>query len=392
MSAWREKIEQLVKRRGTDEPEPFGLTCPCGATVEGFRAERHQRVICRQCGEVFYVLPRNVYPPPQRRKKKQPPSAVAQEWLTSTATAVQTVSRSAVERVTGKVRSTVRSFFEWARSLLTPVRVVILGVVVVVVATGWWVHRSRQLEQAAVVLKEATEEGERALRSGDVFTAWKAFDQAAQAVDTLGRDDQLARRVRQLARETEAANNLCPKTLVELLEEADQVCRRRGAEAWKSVMGKYYRGTWVVLQTRVRRRRPEGSSSETESPSFDLDCPLVVAGRPVQFDGSLPVLERLDWSKKSGTSGAKADKRSAAPDDARQVILAVQLDQCWLERGRPGKWVVRCEPRSAFLWTDYATLRLAGLTPNSPQDEQRVKQILAEQERLVLGESESPEP
>src|SRR5690554_4849654 len=68
MSRWLSKASNALGRGMPHEPETFELECPCGATIRGVRRDDSQRVLCKDCGEAFFILPANVYPIPRSRQ------------------------------------------------------------------------------------------------------------------------------------------------------------------------------------------------------------------------------------------------------------------------------------------------------------------------------------
>ncbi|HID24395.1 MAG TPA: hypothetical protein EYP14_18630 [Planctomycetaceae bacterium] len=374
MASWREKATRLLNRTAQQEPVPFELLCPCGETIRGTRRNRCQRVLCKSCGEPYFVLPVSVYPPPRRGKKKKQSLATAdgaKQALTHVHTSVRQLGQRAKRRTVEAAKSWGASSVEAVRRTVTPFRVIMLSVIVVVGGTGYWVHRSRARERAEVQFKQSVHQGQAALKSGDLFSASKAFAEAVAALDVIGRDDRLARATRQMYRECRAASVLCPKTLLELVREADAVTRKGGASAWQAEMRSRFAGTWVVLHTRVRRS--VGANGEEH---LIVDYPLMVGGRPVELLADLHAFRQLDWS-------ALARQQSAADRQGVELIFAAQLEDCRLEDGTSERWVVVFDPRSGFLWSDYANYRTLGFRPETAHSEQHVKKLLSWQSKAI---------
>ncbi|NOX54686.1 MAG: hypothetical protein GXP27_09655 [Planctomycetes bacterium] len=372
MAKWREKATHLLNRSAQQEPVPFELLCPCGETIRGTRRSRCQRVLCKSCGEPFFILPISVYPPPVRRKKRKTGSSAPAglpQVLTDVTGRVRQFGRAARRRTSEAAKSWWTRSIESLQRALTPFRLIMFSVVVVVAGTGYWLHRSRARERAEVQFKQAVQLGEQALRNGDLLEAHQAFAQAVAALDVIGRDDQLARVTRQRYRECQAASRLCPKTLFELVTEADTVHRKQGDSAWQAEMkGRF---AWVVLHTRVRR-----SSGEKEEEHFIVDYPLMVGGRPVELIADLDVFRQLDWS-------ALANKQSSADERGVELIFAAELQACRLLDGKSEHWAIVFEPRSGFLWSDYANYCTLGFRAIDAQSEQHVKELLSWQSQTI---------
>src|SRR5690606_17229120 len=89
----------------------------------------------------------------------------------------QSVERRIVERVTGWGR--------FLRAQLTPFRLVLAGIMIMLTVTGVWAFHNRRLELAAETLRVEFEAGEAALRNDDLLAAVGHFEKAAAAADYL---------------------------------------------------------------------------------------------------------------------------------------------------------------------------------------------------------------
>jgi hypothetical protein len=76
MAKWLSKIDPRRKKRSapSSEPQPYEVMCRCGERTIGIRMPRYQQIICKQCGEALFVLPRNVYPSPPPAKVEPVPA------------------------------------------------------------------------------------------------------------------------------------------------------------------------------------------------------------------------------------------------------------------------------------------------------------------------------
>lgn len=72
MASWLNKASGLFQRStggGGSEQEPYQFVCECGARVAGLRESRFQQFPCEACNRVVFVLPVNVYPRPAPARK-----------------------------------------------------------------------------------------------------------------------------------------------------------------------------------------------------------------------------------------------------------------------------------------------------------------------------------
>jgi len=90
MSRWFSKsAKNVFQPQVPGAAQPFVLGCPyCGESVQGMRHAEGQRLICKSCRNLLFVLPRDVYPAPQPELssqepsfKKEPPTTEVEELL-----------------------------------------------------------------------------------------------------------------------------------------------------------------------------------------------------------------------------------------------------------------------------------------------------------------------
>lgn len=356
MAGW---FSRVIKGAGRAEAEPvdFALTCRCGKMVTGIRGRRMQVAVCRECGYQICVLPLSPYPRPKVRTPKKkaaakpPPLPKRRNVLVEDDDEVRTPpplprgrdrseSSSRKKPVPGKTsRSPEKKSAppadepQWQfarRKLITPLRLISLGMVAVVVLAGWWVAHQRALGQAVVTFATATKAGQAALAKSEFEMADQEYRRAVAALELLGRDDREARQVRQQARQVEAANGLALISLFELLTEARQVQKMAGAD-WQRALKTSYQGKWFLLET-------NGLQFPSDQPQWTFKLPLVPGAEPIQVSGDLS-----KWSQQLGT-----------PKPTSHFVLAGQLaDIRSLGSGKAG-WEIVLERDSICLWTDAA--------------------------------------
>lgn len=266
----------------------------------------------------------------------------------------------AVRRGAGRQARRIRSAAARQKAIFTPFRLVMLAIAIVVSATGYWVWQSRTRDRAELELRSAVEEGRSALQAGDLEKAAEQFALANAALKILGRDDAASREVRQLARETTAANALAVSTLPNIAQEA----LRRQDDAndnWDDVFQTLYGDSWIVMETTI-----EQASTPDDTQHLVLNYPLVVDGVPFAIDVDLPIFRRLPLD-----------------DEPRRVIFAGQLASCRPVSPAARQWKFELRAETAFLWSGFDTLRALGLTSGDARSEQVLRQVLVEQSRLM---------
>jgi hypothetical protein len=242
--------------------------------------------------------------------------------------------------------------------MITPLRLVLSGVVCVIALTGWWLLHLRTLDQARDVLASTPRLAEEALKEGDFQEAARHFSKIAAAVDLLGRDDTQSRHWRQTARETSAISELAIVSLHEILDEAAHSVAGTDRDRWLELFRGTYRGAWVVIDAPVNR-----NEEESGAPRFSVDFPLAIGDVGGRLLADLPIFEKC--------------LPSGSP--ARRVIFAGQIESCRLIPGSEPVWQIELKPQTAFLWGGTETYEKLGL----PIDE-ATSRILAEQ-GLLLG-------
>lgn len=361
MAGWFSRVIKGADRAEA-EPVDFALTCRCGSIVTGVRGRRMQVAVCRKCGYQICVLPISPYPRPKIRTAKKkpgkpPPLPTRRNAVVDDDESVRTPpplprrgdrsvgssQKKATTRKPGRpaenTAEPVRDELPWQasrRKLITPLRLVSLGMFAVVVLAGWWVVHQRALAQAVLTVATATKAGQSALEKSEYETADEEYRRAVTALELLGRNDREARLVRQQARQVTAANGLALISLFELLSEARQVQKMAGND-WQRALKTSYQGKWFLLETNGLQ------FTSGEPPQWTFTLPLVPGDEPIQVRGDLS-----RWSQELGV-----------PKPTSHFVLAGQLaDIRSLESGNKG-WEIVLDSDSICLWTDvtlYAAL------------------------------------
>ncbi len=398
MSGWLSRAKGAFGGREAEiSPEPIEIACPCGRKVEALRRRDFQRVLCKNCGEPFFLLPLDVYPrpvmkvrkvkPPKPDLKKKPAAGTKSppaqpDPKTATAPTRPSIDlRKDLSIVGGRVR---RQF--------TPLRLMVLSLLAVIGLTGWWQWTRAARSGAEFDFKTANEAGLAAIQKKDFVEAAQQFARAANAVDLLQRHDVSAEQARQRFRQLTAINSLLQRSLVEVLKAAKDGRQKGEFAAVESEFASLHAGRWVVLESEVT---PASSPSDPATVS--------VWEQRVQFDGEALVLTgSLSIFAKvlAPPSPLSAPDGNAAPDaqpqfmfalndlGQREVLFAAQVESLkW--NAAQSVWVLTLKSSSGFLWTDYDLLQPTGLQPDERptepnlRSEPQVRALLLEQSRWI---------
>lgn len=369
MTGWLTKAKQVFKPPEQRPPETFQLSCVCGEELGGERTDREQRAICPTCNSEMFVLPVSVYPlpriPPARPpvRKPQPTESSEEDAVEidedqEVAVATEAPPRDSQQdkRADGsqpkvgaeKIRGIRHPRTQGGR-LFTPLRITALGIVAVLALTAFFEFRSRNIAKARSTLAEAAKAGTQALEDQDIFEAVRQFTEVARALDTLGRDDEEARRLRQLSREVFAIDQLITEPIEEMIERA---VAAGGETRWAEQFESQYQGKWVVLETSLTN---VGSGE-----SFRIGFPTSIVGEEVAV-----LIDR-------GTLPLKLNEEPTA------VILAGQLDSVQPSGKDPRIWEIKLGAEATLLWANRNTYELMGFQPD-----EKVTATLAQQKELV---------
>jgi hypothetical protein len=367
MSGWLTTATNAFRKKVDAPAQTFEIRCGCGKSLSGERTRAEQTATCPACKSALFVLPASVYPIPRspvQKKVVRAPRPDEEDETSATATkstkpdpadvggprrrprSSAAPSRVATAAPEPSFAERVQQAFEPAnldrlrRKLLTPLRLVLLGVALVIVATIWWIGHLRALDRARDTLASVPRQAEESLQEGDAPEAARKFALLRHAVDLLGRDDPQSRRWRQLARETAAIADLAAAPLHDILLEAAEAPDR---SAWANQFRVNYRDGWVLIDAPVSR-----ATDGSDTARLTVDFPLVVGEHLGRLVAELPALEPA----------------VAADGSARRVIFAAQLADCRLESGPDPIWRIELRPETGFLWTGAETYQALGMPPD----------------------------
>ena len=329
--------------------EPFDVVCACGQRHSGVRGDEYQVLECDACGRRLFVLPVCPYPEVDELAEGGRRKAEGERRKTKRGGQRSEVGgqkseirgqRSERGEASDSQPSTLNSQLDAAaprRKLVTPLRLVVVGIVALLAATGVWQYRQSVRAQAERDFREYADRGDAALKEHDFAAAFEEYREAVAALDKLGRDDEKSRRVRQMFRESRAASGLATKALADILAEV----RENSAvdpEGWQRQFQSDYAGRWFVLDTRIRRMHTDELGDYVQ-----IDYLQAFGGRPVDLVVTGTAFDSLNLD-----------------ETPRPAILAVELSSCELGGVNGDRWIVRCKPETAFLWSDYENFRALG--------------------------------
>jgi hypothetical protein len=382
MSGWLSKATGALRGEAPETPQPFESLCECGVRHTGLRRRKSQRLVCRSCGTSLFVLPRDAYPvpaapPPKQPKKRKKPKSrssraatpapvigkrVFKQATQGVAKASAKVGRGAADAGIGfgaRVAAYVRGFI----GFWTPLRLVVLGIVVICGITAAVTLFSDRSEQAVIALTDANEKARAAMAAGDFVAAQSEFTKAVTLLDQLHReDDPLAREIRQLHRETSAIRDIVAMSPLDIVAEADAALLAGKTPQWADTFETRYKDRWIVV---------EGDASSADRAlsggAYHVPVPFGVGphARNLSIQVSMPLLDSL----------IKAGK-------PRPIVLAGQIESCELSRDQR-TWTLRLRRETAFLWTNADNYQALGFTFDDPQTADQTRAMLNSQARAL---------
>lgn len=397
MSEWISKAANVFKRDVPEAPQPFEVHCECGQAHAGVRRARHQHLVCKVCGASLFVLPHDTYPPPhvpkvsEKKKRKRSPQTpmgpldLSPEPILSPTdrghpnqrgrSQKNSIAEPEVEskpffliRIWNWFRDVILGFWSGFWEFWTPYRKLALVIFCFIALTAFFSLRQGNKRTSATVVKIELEEGLAAMDIQDWVDARSHFELATEAVENLNRDDLEANSIRQYFRETTALTRLTSTTLFEVMEDAEAYYVKHGADEWKKRFQTRYNSDWHIIEGYVR---PVADNIAIAN-GFDLELvfPLAVGKkqRAVNFQISFNLAKHLP---KTSNNGGYDD------GDGVLTIFAAQLRDCVI--GPDGKWIVRLNPDTCFLWVNPQTYEATHLQIGSIQPALKQQQLFDQQ-------------
>ncbi len=358
MAGWLNKASNVFRRNTPEVEHPFAVPCECGLIHRGMRRNRFQKIVCRECGAARFILPKDVYPAPRDRPRDPPPVVESLPVLNPIKSAPSKGGKRQATAAAGSTKATVKAardaapefFVVPARGrLVTPFRVVVVSITLIAAATGYFVVQKIRRDTAATALREASDHGWTAVSDQDWGLARTQLAKAVDAARILGRNDSAARKLQCGLQEVAAIEQLCPKSLVEILGEADAMAE--SPDKWKANFATHYDGRWLVFDG------PLVSKPEGWRVPFPLQIGKKKRGVRIVIQSS-----RLD--------GVKEDEPGA--------IVAARLTGCSLSADKQ-VWQIEFEPETAFLWSLPETFPALGIDAGEFRTAEQTSELLARQ-------------
>jgi len=410
---------RLFGTAARDVPVPFELPCDCGHRVTGIRRPSYQVAVCSACQSAFYVLPVNVYPATRRVRSEvvggpvvarvgtvvreliigekapevkssdsdsrsaAPTSIQAVEvsetraedegnrrrrQKSSSRTSTSNVAKDVVEPIieqsgagTPLVRLPRMSLARRLKKTFSPTRLLALAGVAILVATGWWMIRQQQLEEARKVWRQEMDLAETAIRDNDLVALQSALKKAVAASRILNRSDPESREAKSLLRQTESVQNLSSTDLVSLLSG---IVQKDGTLSFADAkkISESVTGQHLVFEALLKVK--SGKSTIPE-----LDLPLIVAGIPLRILVPSGVLLKCSQS-----------------DPSLPLLFIAAVNSCQPPSDPSGEWQIALNADSCTLITTELHAKKVGYNAN---DLARVRRILERQAEFVKSNTES---
>lgn len=375
MAHWL-KIPSKEKRREEDIPEPYEIVCVCGVSLSGYRRKAPCRHVCEQCGEAYFILPRNIYPPLKARKKKKqiPTQQRISELVLNSPLVSRLREKRQQKQATRQGQSADATQAPRAEPspfelppprtrLITPFRAILAGITLIIGFTGYGIWHSRQLEQAEITYKLATRSGQELLEQGDLVGANNAYQLASEAVDTLGRHDQQAFDVQQTARELEALNRQAISPLFEIAEEAVTQIKEQDLKGWQSLFDVRYEGSWLIFETTVS---PVATGDEKEPTRYRLNFPIILDEYTLNLELTEPTFKKY------------LEAYPGAP-----LIFAAPISRFDQDASQPSNGMILLDGKTAFLWSHLDLYEQLGVQFDEYHDRDQVENLLKQQTRFL---------
>ena len=393
MSGWLSRAKDALSGRAAETvPEPIQIPCLCGRTIETVRRESFQRVLCKGCGEPFFILPLDVYPRPVMKKvrpvksPKSPATTKSPVAPKDAAANVRaTTTKTAGREPTVEFHHSLQQAAQAVRRQFTSLRLIVLSLSMVLGLTGWWQWNRAALSRAEGDYTAALAAGEAALEKKDLINAASEFERAANAVNLLQRTDIAAEHARQRHRELTAINSLMQSSLQELLDSAHRTMQKSDPAAAASDFAHLHAGRWIVLQSEINCSSAADTAAATWEQRVQVDDVVLLLTASLPAFSKIPAAPTTpasETAEQPDNSNAKLNDETAAAAGRREIIFAAQVQSIrW--SAEKSQWELTLNPATGFLWSDYGLLVAAGLVPDELRTEAQLRSMLLEQSRWI---------
>ncbi|HBN79016.1 MAG TPA: hypothetical protein DD473_25025 [Planctomycetaceae bacterium] len=347
---------------GQENAPGWNKECLCGQKLTGLRAESPQRILCDHCDRKHFILPISKYPEPKRLKKKRAKKRQREEPLSKTIS--RTFSRAGIAVKAGfgnllaMVWQRIVVGFRAFRASLTPLRLTMLSLVIVICCGAYFAIRQQQQSKAVRILRESVAEAESAMKEQNWPAATEQFHLAAEAIRVLNRDDVFAREVLQKDRELQAVEGLCLLSLEDIIEEVSDP--HQTLNDWETLFRLQIDQRWMIVEAWLSPGKSNSVIVET--------IPLKSGVVSIIWPGEL----------------MKEDFADSGPV---HVLIAGQISAVNRSSLESIDWEILIQPETAFHWCFPETCERLNFeleTPWMPEDS--LQSVLDRQKTALLKE------
>ena len=339
MAGWFSKATQALRGGEADEtPQPFEVTCDCNQKHVGIRRQRHQHIVCKECGVSLFVLPKDIYPEAAVKTEKSPDEKDDDESSSRPKGKKKVASEARRPRHPEAPEPEPEGIVEQKSKLFTPFRGIVVGILGLLGLTAFFVMRHRDQEDARRRFRTASEAGWKAMDTHEWTKAQENFHEAVSALEILGMDDPAARRVRKADQETFALGSLMLTPLIDMVEQAES---SGGAAVQRAIQAN--RGRWVVIDAPVRFVDVPGKPGKKATVQAIVNLPWQIGSHSVEIQAESTAFEKIRQESEALFAGTFEDLK------------------------REGEqWVITLKPESSFLWCTRRTFVELGLGQDEP--------------------------
>jgi hypothetical protein len=382
MASLKDRLAQATSKlfgaSARDVAVPFELLCDCGHRVAGIRRVTDQIVTCSACRSTLYVLPADVYPavrtlrtepkdgpvptriPDTSRQQRTVPVHEEPEQETSTdSPAIDGNTSSPEPRRRGAGRGSARksaaetkapgrpeeaeslvpvrriSFKERLRRTFSPTRLLAMGLITLLIGTGWWMVQRQRLEQARKTWRQEMDRVAPALKDGDFGSLQAALQKAVEAARVLNRTDGEAMEAESLLSQTIAIQSLTTIDLISTLSNTAGIDglldKTKASGAASMLQGQRFVFDTTLKPVSVKAKDVAGARSV---PLMELHCPISANSIPIRI---------------AIASEQLMEFRSLAPEAS--ILFTATVESVRPPLSANGSWQIELDPNSCVLLT-----------------------------------------
>ncbi|MCA9050220.1 MAG: hypothetical protein KDA89_15900 [Planctomycetaceae bacterium] len=362
-----EKLKGIVRRlRGQSDPTvsvAYELQCECGAAVTGTRRTTWIEAECPQCFQSLFVLPANVYPSTPSVPSTVPSGTFAErlkEVLSELRgsrgkTAAEIPPLPVGERLQESVRTwrerlpklslprlNVRAFI---RRVVTPFRLLMIGMVAVIAVTVTRMQHQKAVEEARQVWLQAADEIETLLAEREFIRLEQTLSAATTAGRVLERQDSQWRSASNLQQEVMSLNAVGSGNLLSAILRAYDDSNQLVSDAADIVQRDAEQGV-MFFDTYVR--------PGVENGEFRIAFPVTPGRHAVELTVRLPELSEL----------------FADSAEEQRMLFAAEIESVTAPNAAISRdpWRLKIRPDSFVLLTRDELCREVGLDPAEDPD------------------------